>query len=213
MNQTPIHPTGTDAPTMLNIRKYPNRRYYDTTRSCHASIEQIHKLIVDGYNVRIVDAQTEEDITSKVLTRILLDYEPGKVGLFSADLLLRAIRVNDQLLRDFVNVYFSQAFEAFCGSQRHFEDLLREAHQLTSTFTQPANWVRPFLPPWSLYGLPTGQQAPYFQAPTTQPSQSDAGTVSSSGERDEVAALQKEIAALKARLNKKGTVARKRRKT
>jgi hypothetical protein len=65
----------------------------------------------------VLDAKTNDDITSKVLTQILLEYEPVKLDLFSNELLTRAIRVNDRLLKDFVDVYFRQAFEAFCGSQ------------------------------------------------------------------------------------------------
>jgi polyhydroxyalkanoate synthesis repressor PhaR len=107
-----------DEPRTLEIRKYQNRRYYDSTRSRHLSLQQIHKLIIEGYNIRVLDAKTNEDITPKVLTQILLEYEPVKLDMFSNELLTRAIRVNDRLLKDFVDVYFRQAFEAFCGSQK-----------------------------------------------------------------------------------------------
>ena len=93
-----------DEPLTLEIRKYQNRRYYDSTRSRHLSLQQIHKLIIEGYNIRVLDAKTNEDITSKVLTQILLEYEPVKLDLFSNELLTRAIRVNDRLLKDFVDV-------------------------------------------------------------------------------------------------------------
>jgi polyhydroxyalkanoate synthesis repressor PhaR len=110
-----------DEPRTLEIRKYQNRRYYDSTRSRHLSLQQIHKLIIEGYNIRVLDAKTNEDITSKVLTQILLEYEPVKLDMFSTELLTRAIRVNDRLLKDFVDVYFRQAFEAFCGSQKQVD--------------------------------------------------------------------------------------------
>ena len=121
-----------DEPRTLEIRKYQNRRYYDGTRSRHLSLQQIHKLIIEGYNIRVLDAKTNEDITSKVLTQILLEYEPVKLEMFSNGLLIRAIRVNDRLLKDFVDVYFRQAFEAFCLSQKQVELMLRQAHRLTS---------------------------------------------------------------------------------
>jgi polyhydroxyalkanoate synthesis repressor PhaR len=59
-----------DEPRTLEIRKYQNRRYYDSTCSRHLSLQQIHKLIIEGYNIRVLDAKTNEDITSKVLTQI-----------------------------------------------------------------------------------------------------------------------------------------------
>jgi polyhydroxyalkanoate synthesis regulator protein len=56
-----------DEPRTLEIRKYQNRRYYDSTRSRHLSLQQIHKVIIEGYNIRVLDAKTNEDITPKVL--------------------------------------------------------------------------------------------------------------------------------------------------
>jgi len=135
-------------PERLEIRKYPNRRYYDTTTSRHLCLQEIHKLIVEGHNVRIVDAQSEQDITAKILTQILLDYEPLKLEVFSNELLTQAIRVNDSLLRDFVDLYFRQAFEAFCSSRRRFQSMLREAHQLTTTLARPETWISGFFPGW-----------------------------------------------------------------
>ena len=70
-----------DEPRTLEIRKYQNRRYYDSTRSRHLSLQQIHQLIIEGYNIRVLDAKTNEDITTKVLTQILLEYEPVKPTL------------------------------------------------------------------------------------------------------------------------------------
>src|SRR5215472_12132153 len=140
-----------DEPQTLEIRKYQNRRYYDSTRSRHLSLQQIHKLIIEGHNIRVLDAKTNDDITSKVLTQILLEYEPVKLDLFSNKLLTRAIRVNDRLLKDFVDVYFLQAFEAFCGSQKQVDQMLRQAHHLTSILPAAAvssatNLFRPWLP-------------------------------------------------------------------
>jgi len=125
-----------DETRTLEIRKYQNRRYYDGTR--HLSLQQIHKLIIEGYNIRVLDAKTNEDITPKVLTQILLEYEPVKLDMFSNELLTRAIRVNDRLLKDFVDFYFRQAFEAFCGSQKQVDQMLRQAHHLTSVLPAAA---------------------------------------------------------------------------
>jgi len=88
-----------DEPRTLEIRKYQNRRYYDSTRSRHLSLQQIHKLIIEGYNIRVLDAKTNEDITPKVLTQILLEYEPVKLDMFSNELLTRAIRVTTDCSR------------------------------------------------------------------------------------------------------------------
>src|SRR6516225_6835400 len=137
-----------DEPRTLEIRKYRNRRYYDSTRSRHLSLQQIHKLVIEGYDIRVLDAKTNEDITSKVLTQILLDYEPVKLEMFSNELLTRAIRVNERLLKDFVDVYFRQAFEAFCRSQKQVDQMLRQTHHLTSVLPAATSSAANLLQPW-----------------------------------------------------------------
>jgi polyhydroxyalkanoate synthesis repressor PhaR len=193
----------------LEIRKYPNRRYYDTTHSRHTSLAQIHKLIVEGYDVRIVDVQTGEEITAQILTQILLEFEPAKLSVFSNQLLTRAIRVSDSLLNDFVDRYFREAFEVFCTSQKQFDGMLREAHQLTNALTQPANWIRGLFPNWG----------PAVTTPPAQAPSSEAGMVTDMNDeaslavRKEIAALRKEISVLRARVGKNDSGFRKRKKT
>jgi polyhydroxyalkanoate synthesis repressor PhaR len=116
-----------ESKTTLEIRKYSNRRYYDSTRSCHVTLEDIHELIRDGYEVRVTDSQSSEDITSKVLAQIILDYDPLKLDAFPAAMLHEVIRSNEKIVKDFIEKYFSQAFHAFLDSQRQFESFMRHA--------------------------------------------------------------------------------------
>jgi len=176
----------------LEIRKYQNRRYYDSTHSRHLTLEQIHKLIIEGYNIRVLDAKTDKDITSRVLTQILLEYEPVNLDVFSNELLTRAIRVNDRLLKDFVDVYFRQAFEAFCGSQKQVDQMLRQAHHLTSMLpaaavSSAANLFRPWMP---------------LSAPVPPAAANDNEDPGSAVVQNEIAALREEVAKLKAGLKR-----------
>src|ERR1041385_447641 len=98
---------------VLEIRKYPNRRYYDATRSCHVTLEDIQGLIRDGHDVRITDSKTGEDITAKVLAQILLELDPLKLEVFPAVLLHRLIRANEQIVREFIDKYFTRALTSF----------------------------------------------------------------------------------------------------
>ena len=107
-----------DAPKRLDIRKYPNRRYYDSTRSRHVTLEEIHSLIRDGYEVQITDSKSEQDITAKVLGQIIIELDPPKMGVFPVPLLHRLLRSNEQLANDFITRY-NQALSAFLDSQRN----------------------------------------------------------------------------------------------
>jgi polyhydroxyalkanoate synthesis repressor PhaR len=179
--------------TTLEIRKYPNRRYYDATHSRHLSLEQIHRLIHEGNDIRVVDAKSGDDITIKVLTQILLEYEPVKLGLFSSELLIRAIRVKDRMLADFVDLYFRQAFEAFCHSRSQFERALTDTHQLSSSFVHPLSWAGNFLPSW--FSQETRADPQLAAPPTTGNANEEDGAT---GElRDELAALKKEVSSLR----------------
>jgi polyhydroxyalkanoate synthesis repressor PhaR len=193
-----------DEPRTLEIRKYQNRRYYDSTRSRHLSLQQIHKLIIGGYNIRVLDAKTSEDITPKVLTQILLEYEPVKLDMFSNELLTRAIRVNDRLLKDFVDLYFRQAFEAFCGSQKQVDQMLRQAHNLTSMLPSAASSVANLLPPW----MPLSTPLRSARAPVSE-SNKEPG---SAALQNEVAALREEISKLNAQIKVPSSSPRKRQK-
>jgi polyhydroxyalkanoate synthesis repressor PhaR len=192
-----------DEPRTLEIRKYQNRRYYDGTRSRHLNLQQIHKLIIEGYNIRVLDAKTNEEITSKVLTQILLEYEPVKLDMFSNELLIRAIRVNDRLLKDFVDVYFRQAFEAFCVSQKQVELMLRQAHHLTSVLPAAALSAANLLPPWMPLSAPLVRAAPASE------SNEDPG---SAGVQNEIVALREEVSKLKAQAKLRGSSPREKQK-
>jgi len=194
-----------DQSRTLEIRKYQNRRYYDSTHSRHLTLEQIHRLIIEGYNIRVLDAKTEEDITSRVLTQILLEYEPVNLDVFSNELLTRAIRVNDQLLKDFVDVYFRQAFEAFCGSQKQVDQMLRQAHHLSAILpaaavSSAANLFRPWMP----------MTAPVSPAPASADDLNQ--EPGSTGLQNEIAALRQEVAELKAQLKRQKPAPRRRQK-
>ena len=186
----------------LEIRKYQNRRYYDSTHSRHLTLEQIHKLIIEGYNIRVLDAKTNEDITSRVLTQILLEYEPVNLDVFSKELLTRAIRVNDRLLKDFVDVYFRQAFEAFCGSQKQVDQMLRQAHHLTSILpAAAASSAASLFRPWIPISPPVSTEPVRANDLNEDPG--------SAGVQNEIAALREEVSKLKAQLQRKSPTPRK----
>lgn len=112
-------------PKVLEIRKYPNRRYYDSTRSTMVTLEDMCQLIRNGHDLRITDSKTGEDLTAKVLAQIILDLDSGKLDAFPVALLHRLIRSNEEMTRQFIEKYFHQAFEAFQQSQKSFEAHMR----------------------------------------------------------------------------------------
>lgn len=79
------------------IKKYPNRRLYDTQRSRYIVLADIRALIRDGQEVRIVDSQSGDEITRNILLQIVADREAGSARLLTSDVLLDLIRCRDNL--------------------------------------------------------------------------------------------------------------------
>jgi polyhydroxyalkanoate synthesis repressor PhaR len=154
------HDERTNTDRRIKLRKYRNRRYYDITRSQHVTLDAIHSLVRDGYDIEVTDAETDEDITAKVLAQIILDHDPPKLNLFPVELLHQIIRANEPLVRDFIEKYFSQAFLAFCESQKQFNQYLRQAMGLDSSYAPAAAWPRFMLGPLAQGFFTNGGQMP-----------------------------------------------------
>lgn len=182
-------------PKRLTIKKYPNRRYYDATRSRHVTLEQIHSLIRDGYDVCVTDSKTGVDITPKVLAQIILELDPPKLDVFTVPLLHRLIRANEQLVQDFIEKYFNRALTAFLDSQRQFEAYLRHVLGLQGTSMSAPDWTSMMLGPftqqfWPKPPAPSREGAP----PAAIPTEEDGLRTMVEELRAEVVGLQKQLA-------------------
>lgn len=143
-------PTAEPSKEVLEIRKYSNRRYYDATHSRHLTLEEIREFVREGHDIRVTDNQTSADITAKILTQIILDFDTPKLDLFPTALLAQLIRTNDQLVKGFYESFFGQALTAFLNYQRLVETQLKRGSILPAMFPPMATWTQammnPFLP-------------------------------------------------------------------
>jgi polyhydroxyalkanoate synthesis repressor PhaR len=91
----------------LRIRKYSNRRLYDTTRSRHLTADELYELVRAGHDVVVTDSATGADITHQVLTQMILERDPPKLEVFPTTLLHEIIRANQQMWRRFVEQWLA----------------------------------------------------------------------------------------------------------
>ena len=191
-------PDNNDSIPRLELRKYANRRYYDTTRTCHVTLEQIHGLIQRGHDVRVTESKSGQDITAKVLAQIILDHEPTRLGVFPVELLHKLIRANEQLVNDFVDKYFNRALMAFMESQKHFETYMRDALGLRGQWPAGGEWMRAMMGPFynAISPASDGGQTP--EPPTV--GTSDAAEAPQL--RDQVEALSRQVTRLEAQLDR-----------
>lgn len=182
---------------ILEIKKYPNRRYYDATHSRHLTLEEIRSLIQQGYDIRAIDAKTSADITAQVLTQIILEFDTPKLDSLPVPLLVRLIRMNDQLVKDFIEKYFNQALKSFFDYQKQIEEQIRHSHGLPPVFPSVSAWTKAVLEPFSAV----------FSGPNpAKPTPSQAAPAAEKGEdlRKLVRELQKEVVNLKKQGGSKG---------
>lgn len=189
-------PTETAA-RKLEIRKYPNRRYYDTTHSRHLTLEEIRSLIQQGFDITVTDAKTGEDITAQLLTQIILELDTAKLVSFPVPLLVRLIQMNDPMVKDFIEKYFNQALKSFLDYQRQAEEQVRKIHGLPATLPSAAAWTEAMIKPFvSAFG--GGSAPPPSEPPPPPPGKADSGDL-----RELIRDLQNQVAALQAKRRKK----------
>lgn len=109
------------------IKKYANRRLYDTTSSSHVTLEGIHDLIVAGHDVQVVDETSGEDISRAILLQIIADREQGGRPMLDADFLMRIIRLYGNPMQDMVGEFLSRSFDTFVGQQAQYREQMQKA--------------------------------------------------------------------------------------
>jgi len=102
------------------IKKYPNRRLYDTEISSYVTIEDVRQLIVDGEAFEVRDAKSGEDITRSVLLQIIAEHEGDGEPVLSTQLLSQIIRFYGDSLQGFMGRYLDQSMQMFLEQQHQF---------------------------------------------------------------------------------------------
>lgn len=151
-----LHKKGTAmAEGTLVIKKYGNRRLYDTEASSYITLEDLARLIKSGRDVKVIDAKTEQDLTKTVLLQIISEQEKDQ-DLLPVSFLKKMIQIGDSSLREGLRRYLSVSLETFLGAQKEFEQRYKD---LAGTFLNlnPMLWMMPQLN--QLAGQ-TGQQPP-----------------------------------------------------
>ena len=106
------------------IKKYPNRRLYDTEISSYITLEDVRQLIVDGEQFEVRDARTGEDLTRSVLLQIIAEHEEHGQPMLSTQLLSQIIRFYGDSLQGFMGSYLERSMQLFLEQQTQFRSQL-----------------------------------------------------------------------------------------
>lgn len=106
------------------IKKYPNRRLYDTRVSSYITLEDVRQLVLSGEHFEVHDAKTNEDLTRTVLLQIIAEHEQHGQPIFSTTLLSQIIRFYGDAMQGFVGGYLENSLKVFLEQQHKFRDQL-----------------------------------------------------------------------------------------
>lgn len=99
------------------IKKYPNRRLYDTNTSSYITLAEVKQLVMDSEDVVIRDAKTNEDLTRSIFLQIILEEEAGGAPMFSEAMLANIIRFYGHAMQGFMGTYIEKNVQMFTDFQ------------------------------------------------------------------------------------------------
>lgn len=177
----------------LVIKKYSNRRLYDTEESRYITLEELTERVRAGSDVRVVDAKTNEDLTQATLTQIILEGPAAR--LLPVPLLTQLIRMQDDALADFLGKYVSGALEMYLTAKQGAQAVSPYFPFASMPFAASNAFARLFTqqPTWE----------PPREAPVAPPPPPPKPRAEPSAAESDVALLRRELEELKRSLKRK----------
>jgi len=122
----------------VRLKKYANRRLYDTERSTYITLNEVAELIRQGRQVEVYDAKTKEDVTAFILTQIVLEEARNKNALLPSPLLHLIIRYGDNLLGEFFDNYLQQTIQTYVAHKQALDTQFRQWLEMGMDLSQMA---------------------------------------------------------------------------
>src|SRR5688572_8767903 len=110
------------------IKKYPNRRLYDTETSSYITLADVKKLVLDNIQFRVEDAKSKEDLTRSILLQIILEEETAGAPMFSSDMLSQIIRFYGNAMQGMMGNYLEKNIQTFIEIQKRLQDQSRQMY-------------------------------------------------------------------------------------
>jgi polyhydroxyalkanoate synthesis repressor PhaR len=112
------------------IKKYPNRRLYDTTESKYVTLNDVRKLVLEGISFCVIDKKSGEDITRNILLQIIIEQEDEGEPLFTTEVLEQLIGFYGDSVQGVAGDFIGQSLNMFREQQERFQNQMREAVQI-----------------------------------------------------------------------------------
>jgi polyhydroxyalkanoate synthesis repressor PhaR len=104
------------------LKKYPNRRLYDTRTSSYITLQDVKQMVLDAQSFEVRDAKTGDDITRSILLQIILEEETGGMPMFSSTMLAQIIRFYGHAMQGMMGSYLEKNLQTFVDLQTRFSE-------------------------------------------------------------------------------------------
>jgi len=183
------HKKGANGSSPIIIKKYANRRLYNTETSSYITLELLSQMTREGREFVVVDAKTDEDITHNVLTQIIMEEEQRGKSMLPVNFLRQLISMYGDSMQAMVPQYLESSMDAFRKNQQQFQEAMQGAFT-SGPFAELAK-----------------RNMQMFEAATsafTPPGASAKKDEENDGKDNEIAQLKAQLAALNAKIDKLG---------
>ena len=118
------------------IKKYPNRRLYDTRTSTYITLADVKKLVVQGEEFQVLDAKSSEDLTRAILLQIILEEESAGAPMFSSDILTQFIRAYGNTMQGMLGSYLERNMQLFGEIQERMQEQSQKLYGEPAKFNE-----------------------------------------------------------------------------
>ena len=122
------------------LKKYPNRRLYDTHTSSYITLADVKKMVLAGTDFKVRDAKSGDDLTRSILLQIILEEETGGVPMFTTQMLSQIIRVYGHAMQGFMGAYLEKNIQTFAEMQKRLAEQSKGLYD-TKAFS-PELWTQ-----------------------------------------------------------------------
>ena len=124
----------------LIIKRYGNRRLYNTETQSYVNYKELTKLVREGQDVKIIDSTSKEDVTKAVLIQLILEEEKDKKTILPTPFLFQLLRSREDSVQDFFRNHLSASFDAYLKTKEEFDKRFRTI--LDMAVSAPQMWEK-----------------------------------------------------------------------
>lgn len=139
----------------LKLKKYTNRRLYDTEKSAYVTMEYVTEVIREGRQIQVIDVKTGEDVTSAILTQIVLEEARKKKYLLPLPLLYLVIQYGENVLTEFFEKHLEQTIRNYLLFRNMADDQFKKWQEYAENYSranpQAIAGLTPFQPLFDLF--------------------------------------------------------------